>query len=126
MTYINLTHLLVTSKMSIDTMVKLIVKMHSLTGLEIYNLVPGPNIAIASSDNKCKPYDTKLRTLSLYFNESEFSAPTKLIVLQHLLLRMPLLERVITPNVLISPLYDFVSKNLMKHPHLDKINFRFC
>ncbi|KAI9479890.1 hypothetical protein BX667DRAFT_522344 [Coemansia mojavensis] len=124
MTCMDLTYLLVTSKLDIDTMVKLIVKLRNLAGFEIYNLVPGHKKAIASCDQDCKPFDTKLQTLSLYFNESDFSVPSKLVVLQYLLLRIPALEQVITSEP-AEPLYDFVSGHVTKYPHLKNINFRF-
>ncbi|KAJ2571646.1 hypothetical protein GGH19_004875 [Coemansia sp. RSA 1807] len=80
--------------------------------------IPEPN-----SHTRVTPFNTRLKSLDLHFNEHEFSAYAVVQVVKMLLLKMPTLERVVSPKVPKKSVLEFIGEYKEEYPHLKYLDF---
>ncbi|KAJ2191815.1 hypothetical protein IW144_005165, partial [Coemansia sp. RSA 522] len=123
----NLTHLYVAAPICVNTTIELVLKLRSLCELGIQSLklgdfnhdpIPEPN-----SHTRVTPFNTRLKSLDLHFNEHEFSAYAVVQVVKMLLLKMPTLERVVSPKVPKKSVLEFIGEYKEEYPHLKYLDF---
>ncbi|KAJ2780854.1 hypothetical protein H4R18_003223 [Coemansia javaensis] len=122
---VSLTRLEVCPEISAAIALELIRSLPSLTDLTLKNVpmdstqdVPTPE---PEDGRPARPFDTRIRTLSLGVYERVWNSTLSVSFVEYLLLRIRTLVRLSAPNVPEDPVVEFVGRHFRRYPHLADI-----
>ncbi|KAJ2805313.1 hypothetical protein H4R21_001309 [Coemansia helicoidea] len=126
-----LTQLAISAPTSVDTMlslieglpnlVKLTVLCLDLSGIQADVSVPG-----ADADASVEPLSMSLESLLIYHDSRGHSPDAAVAVLTHMLLRIPTLSEVYSPQTPEGPVKGFVESYVPRYPHLSGVELTLC